>query len=376
MSVTLHWFLPTSGDGRTIVERFHANRTQGAPAQREADIDYLAQVARAAEANGFVGVLTPTGTWCEDAWLTTAALIAETKALKFLVAFRPGVISPTLAAQMASTYQRISRGRLLLNVVTGGDAVEQQRFGDWHDHDQRYARTDEFLHVVRNAWSGQPFDFSGEHYRVAGATVLAAPDPTPRIYFGGSSDAALPVAARHADVYLTWGEPPEAVAEKIGRVRALAEARGRRIRFGIRLHTISRDTSAEAWLEAAKLLDALDPEQVRKAQSQLGASQSVGQQRMVALHGGDLGAGVRGLEIHPGLWAGIGLVRGGAGTALVGSHSEVADLVEEYHSLGVEEFVLSGYPHLEEAYWFGEGVRPELARRGLLAGQEDLVKTG
>ncbi|WNV91237.1 LLM class flavin-dependent oxidoreductase [Umezawaea sp. Da 62-37] len=376
MSVTLHWFLPTSGDGRTIVERFHANRTQGAPAQRDPDIDYLAQIARAAEANGFVGVLTPTGTWCEDAWLTTAALIAETKKLKFLVAFRPGVISPTLAAQMASTYQRISKGRLLLNVVTGGDAIEQQRFGDWHDHDQRYARTDEFLHVVRNAWTGQPFDFSGEHYRVAGATVLAAPNPTPQIYFGGSSDAALPVAARHADVYLTWGEPPEAVAEKIGRVRALAEAQGRKIRFGIRLHTISRDTSAEAWLEAAKLLDALDPEQVRKAQSQLGASQSVGQQRMVALHGGDLSGGVRGLEIHPGLWAGIGLVRGGAGTALVGSHGEVADLIEEYHSLGVEEFVLSGYPHLEEAYWFGEGVRPELARRGLLAGQEDLVPAG
>ncbi|MFD9738507.1 LLM class flavin-dependent oxidoreductase [Umezawaea sp. NPDC059074] len=376
MSVTLHWFLPTSGDGRTIVERFHANRSQGAPAQRDPDIDYLAQVARAAEANGFVGVLTPTGTWCEDAWLTTAALIAQTKTLKFLVAFRPGVISPTLAAQMASTYQRISKGRLLLNVVTGGDAIEQQRFGDWHDHDQRYARTDEFLHVVRNAWTGKPFDFSGEHYRVAGATVLASPNPTPQIYFGGSSDAALPVAARHADVYLTWGEPPAQVAEKIGRVRELAEAQGRTVRFGIRLHTISRDTSAEAWLEAAKLLDALDPEHVRSAQSQLGASQSVGQQRMVALHGGDLSAGVRGLEIHPGLWAGIGLVRGGAGTALVGSHSEVADLIEEYHSLGVEEFVLSGYPHLEEAYWFGEGVRPELARRGLLAGQENLVTTG
>jgi alkanesulfonate monooxygenase len=153
----------------------------------------------------------------------------------------------------------------------------------------------------------------------------------------------------------------------------LAEAQGRTVRFGIRLHTISRDTSAEAWGEAQKLLDALDPVQVAKAQSQLSASQSVGQQRMVALHGGDLSAGVRGLEIHPGLWAGIGLVRGGAGTALVGSHSEVADLIEEYHSLGVEEFVLSGYPHLEEAYWFGEGVRPELARRGLLAGQPPVL---
>jgi alkanesulfonate monooxygenase len=365
VSITLHWFLPTSGDGRTIVERFHANRSLGAPAQRPADIDYLAQIARAAEQLGFTGVLTPTGTWCEDAWLTTAALISQTSRLKFLVAFRPGVISPTLAAQMAATYQRISAGRLLLNVVTGGDAVEQQRFGDWHDHDQRYARTDEFLTIVRGVWSGTPYDFDGSHYRVAGATVLAPPDPLPQVYFGGSSPAALPVAARHADVYLTWGEPPAQVADKIARVRALAGDRP--VRFGIRLHTISRDTSEEAWREAGKLLDALDPAQVAKAQAQLAASESVGQQRMVQLHRGALDAGVRGLEIHPGLWAGIGLVRGGAGTALVGSHAEVADLIAEYHAIGINEFVLSGYPHLEEAYWFGEGVRPELARRGLLS---------
>jgi alkanesulfonate monooxygenase len=365
MSIRLHWFLPTSGDGRTIVERFHANRSAGPAAQRDPDLDYLAQVARAAERQGFEGVLTPTGTWCEDAWLTTAALIRETTKLKFLVAFRPGVISPTLAAQMAGTFQRLSNGRVLLNIVTGGDAVEQRRFGDWHDHDARYARTDEFLTIVRGVWSGKPFSFEGEHLKVEGATTLAAPDPLPPIYFGGSSPAALPVAARHADVYLTWGEPPAQVAEKIAKVRALAGDRD--IRFGVRLHTISRDTSAEAWTEAQKLLDALSPEQVAKAQAQLAASESVGQQRMVALHGGRTDGGVRGLEIHPNLWAGVGLVRGGAGTALVGSHSEVADLIEEYHSVGVSEFVLSGYPHLEEAYWFGDGVRPELARRGLLA---------
>ncbi|GAA3007958.1 LLM class flavin-dependent oxidoreductase [Actinokineospora diospyrosa] len=369
MSITLHWFLPTSGDGRNVVERFHANRAENS-ARRAPDIDYLAQVARAAEQLGFTGVLTPTGTFCEDAWLVTAALIRETKTLKFLVAFRPGVISPTLAAQMASTYQRVSRGRLLLNVVTGGDAVEQERFGDFHDHDSRYVRTDEFLSIVRGAWSGEPYSFDGEHLKVVGATTLAPPDPVPDVYFGGSSDAALPVAARHADVYLTWGEPPSQVADKIARVRALAEAEGRAPRFGIRLHTISRDTSEAAWAEAQRLLDALDPAQVAEAQAQLGRSQSVGQQRMLELHKGALDKGVRGLEVYPNLWAGVGLVRGGAGTALVGSHAEVADLIEEYHSIGITEFVLSGYPHLEEAYWFGEGVRPELARRGLLAGQE------
>jgi alkanesulfonate monooxygenase len=373
MTVHLHWFLPTSGDGRTIVERFHANRSLGPGAPREPSIDYLAQIARAAEQLGFEGVLTPTGTWCEDAWLTTAALIRETTRLKFLVAFRPGVISPTLAAQMAGTYQRISDGRLLLNVVTGGDAVEQHRFGDWHDHDARYARTDEFLTIVRGVWTGKPFTFNGSHLRVEGATLLAAPDPLPRVYFGGSSAAALPVAARHADVYLTWGEPPAQVAEKIDKVTALAEAAGRKVRFGIRLHTISRDTSAEAWTEAQKLLDSLEPEQVRRAQEQLAASESIGQQRMVALHNGGLDRGVRGLEIYPNLWAGIGLVRGGAGTALVGSHSEVADRIEEYHDLGITEFILSGYPHLEEAYWFAEGVRPHLTRRGLLTTNAHLV---
>ena len=160
-------------------------------------------------------MLTPTGTWCEDAWLTTAALISQTQRLKFLVAFRPGLISPTLAAQMAATYQRLSRGRLLLNVVTGGEAAEQRRFGDHLAHDERYARTGEFLDIVRGAWSGTPYDFAGAHYQVEGATVLSPPEPVPPVYFGGSSPAAGPVAARYADVYLTWGEPPEAVAAKL-----------------------------------------------------------------------------------------------------------------------------------------------------------------
>lgn len=362
MTLTFHWFLPTAGDGRSVVEYSKVNPVSATGALRPPSIDYLAHVARTAEYAGFTGVLTPTGTWCEDAWLTTAALIRETKTLRFLVAFRPGVISPTLAAQMAATYQRISGGRLLLNVVTGGDTVEQERFGDFADHDQRYARTEEFLAIVRGAWTGHPFDFSGQHYSVVGAQVSTAPDPVPQVYFGGSSAAALPVAAKQADVYLTWGEPPAAVAQKIGRVRALAEAEGRDIRFGIRLHVITRDASADAWGEAQKLLDAMDPALIASAQSQLAASESEGQRRMRALHGGRTDS----LEVSPNLWAGIGLTRAGAGTALVGSHEEVADRIEEYGALGISEFILSGYPHVEEALWFAEGVRPILARRGLL----------
>ena len=213
-------------------------------------------------------------------------LVRETQRLKFLVAFRPGLTSPTLAAQMAATYQRISRGRLLLNVVTGGQADEQRRFGDHLPHDERYARTGEFLDIVRGAWSGRPHDFRGNHYQVDGATVMIPPEPVPGIYFGGSSPAAGPVAARYADVYLTWGERPDQVAQKIAWIRGLAEAEGRTLRFGIRLHVISRDSAGDAWAEAARLLDDLDPGEIANAQRVLGRSESVGQERMRDLHAG------------------------------------------------------------------------------------------
>ncbi|MEU2438830.1 LLM class flavin-dependent oxidoreductase [Streptomyces rubradiris] len=361
MSLTFHWFLPTNGDSRDVVGGGHGSPATASGRDRPPTVAYLSQIARAAEELGFVAALTPTGAWCEDAWLTTAMVSQHTERLKFLVAFRPGFVSPTLAAQMAATFQRQTGGRLLLNVVTGGESREQRAYGDFLDKDARYRRTGEFLHVVRELWEGKSVDLDGEHLRVEEARLSRVPDPVPEVYFGGSSPAAGEVAARYADVYLTWGEPPAQVAEKIAWVRGLAAAHGRTPRFGIRLHVITRDTAAQAWAEADRLLDGFDPETVRAVQEGLGRSESEGQRRMLALHGGSRD----GLEIHPNLWAGVGLVRGGAGTALVGSHEEVAERIEEYHALGIDEFVLSGYPHLEEAYWFGEGVLPRLAARGL-----------
>ncbi|MFF1568984.1 LLM class flavin-dependent oxidoreductase [Streptomyces sp. NPDC058293] len=363
MSLTFHWFLPTNGDSRHVVGGGHGTPVTAAGGDRPPSIGYLTQIARAAEDLGFVGALTPTGAWCEDAWLTTAMLSQQTERLKFLVAFRPGFVSPTLAAQMASTYQRQTDGRLLLNVVTGGESREQRAYGDFLDKDARYARTGEFLEIVRGLWAGDTVDLAGEHLQVQDARLARLPDPVPEVYFGGSSPVAGEIAARHSDVYLTWGEPPAQVAEKIARIRGLAEKEGRTVRFGIRLHVITRDTAEQAWAEADRLLQGFDPATVRSVQEGLARSESEGQQRMLALHGGSSGS----LEIHPNLWAGIGLVRGGAGTALVGSHDEVADRVEEYHRIGIDEFVLSGYPHLEEAYWFGEGVLPRLHARGLWA---------
>jgi alkanesulfonate monooxygenase len=361
VNLTFHWFLPTNGDSRHVVGGSHGTPVGAKGGDRPPGIGYLTQVARAAEDLGFTGVLTPTGAWCEDAWLTTAMVSQHTERLKFLVALRPGFLSPTLAAQMASTFQRQTAGRLLLNVVTGGESHEQRAYGDFLDKNARYARTGEFLQIVRALWDGGTVDLAGEHLRVEDARLARLPVPPPEIYFGGFSPAAGEVAARHADVYLTWGEPPGAVAGKIAWIRALAGREGRSIRFGIRLHVITRDTSGQAWAEAQRLLDGFDPETVAAAQTALARSESEGQRRMLALHGG----GRDGLEIHPNLWAGIGLVRGGAGTALVGSHTEVAGRITEYHRLGIDEFVLSGYPHLEEAYWFGENVLPLLAAQGL-----------
>jgi alkanesulfonate monooxygenase len=361
MALKFHWFLPTYGDSRYLVGGGHGTDiTNTAGRDRPADLSYLAQIVSAAEQLGFVGALTPTGAWCEDAWLTTAMLAARTERLKFLVAFRPGLLSPTLAAQMAATFQRYAPDRLLINIVTGGEDAEQRAFGDFNTKDERYQRTDEFLSVVRGLWRGERVSLDGKQLHIEDAKLARVPDPTPDLYFGGSSPAAVEVAARHVDVYLTWGEPPTAVAEKIGRLRAAAAKQGRTLRFGIRLHVISRDTSEAAWAEAQRLLDALDPAVVADVQKGLSKSQSEGQQRMLALNKGS----TDNLEIYPNLWAGVGLVRGGAGTALVGSHAEVAERIEEYHALGIDEFILSGHPHLEEAYWFGEGVLPVLARKG------------
>jgi len=345
----IFWFIPTHGDSRYL------GTTKGA---RAVDYPYMKQIAQAADRLGFGGVLLPTGKSCEDAWVTASSLISATEKLKFLVAVRPGLMSPTLAARMASTFDRISGGRLLINVVTGGDPLELAGDGLFLDHDARYDLTDEFLHIWRKELQGEEVDFEGAHLRVKGAKVVYPPvqKPYPPLYFGGSSAAGHRVAAEHVDVYLTWGEPPQQVKEKIESVRELAAQKGRQIRFGIRLHVIVRETNEEAWKAADELIRYVDDETVQAAQKIFARFDSVGQQRMAQLHLGNRAS----LEISPNLWAGIGLVRGGAGTALVGDPETVAERMKEYASLGIDTFILSGYPHLEEAYRTAELLFPLL----------------
>ena len=343
------WFLPTSGDGRYL------GTTKGG---RATDFGYLKQIAQAVDELGYTGALLPTGRGCEDAWITASALVSVTQRMKFLVAVRPGLMPPTLSVRMATTFDRMSNGRLLINVVTGGDPGDLQGDGLHYSHDDRYKLTDEFLTLWRQLASGEEVNHKGQFFDIEGGQSLfpTVQKPYPPLWFGGSSPAALDIAARHVDTYLTWGEPPAMVAQKLTEMRDLAAKYGRTLKFGIRLHVIVRETTEEAWQAADDLIRYLDDETIAKAQKILAQAESVGQQRMRQLHNGNRAN----LEVSPNLWAGVGLVRSGAGTALVGDPQTVAARIQEYADLGIDTFIMSGYPHLEEAYRFAELVFPLL----------------
>jgi alkanesulfonate monooxygenase len=344
------WFLPTHGDGHYL------GTTKGG---REVNFNYLRQIAQAADQLGYFGVLLPTGRSCEDSWIVASALAPFTERLRYLVAVRPGLQSPSVAARMTATLDRVSNGRLLINVVTGGDPVENAGDGVFLDHNERYQVTREFLNVYSDLLAGKSVNVNGKHIRIEDGRLLFPPlqQPGPPLYFGGSSDAGIEVAVDTVDKYLTWGEPPEQVADKVNRVKLAAAKRGRKLSFGIRLHVIVRETNAEAWHAADELIQYVTDDTIAAAQKIFSRMDSVGQKRMSELHGGRRDK----LEISPNLWAGVGLVRGGAGTALVGDPATVAERIREYQEVGIDTFILSGYPHLEEAYRFAELVFPLLS---------------
>lgn len=354
------WFLPTHGDSRYL------GTTEGA---RTVDLAYLQQIAGAADRLGYEGVLIPTGRSCEDPWVIASSLIGATSRLKFLVAVRPGLHQPSLAARMAATFDRLSGGRVLVNLVTGGDQAELEGDGVFLDHAARYEQSAEFIRIWREiiarSHDGRSFDYDGKHLSVKGAKLLFPPtqQPYPPVWFGGSSGAAHELAAEQVDTYLTWGEPPAEVAKKIADVKARAARKGRTVKFGIRLHVIVRETEDAAWKAAEDLISRVDDQTVIRAQAAFAKMDSVGQRRMAALHAGGAKRKREDLEISPNLWAGVGLVRGGAGTALVGDAKTVAARIEEYAALGLDSFILSGYPHLEESYRFAELVFPLLPRK-------------
>lgn len=344
------WFLPSGGDGRYLGSQL---------GHRRSDNRYLRQIAVACDELGYGGVLLPTGRGCEDALVTAASIAPFTERLRFLVALRPGAVVPGEAARQFAALDRLSDGRAMVNVVCGGSPVDMAGDGISLGHDERYEHAGEFLRIWRGLMAGETVRHEGRHLSSRDGKLIFPPvqTPHPPLYLGGSSEPARQLAAEQLDGYLTWGEPPEQAAEKIADVRRRAAALGRTLRFGIRLHLIVRETEGEAWDAARRLIRHLSDDTIAAAQAKLAQeSDSEGQRRMSALHGGSRER----LEVSPNLWAGVGLVRGGAGTALVGDPHTVAERIREYQALGIDTLIASGYPHLEEAYRAAELLFPLL----------------
>ncbi|MFX4268002.1 FMNH2-dependent alkanesulfonate monooxygenase [Aliarcobacter butzleri] len=360
MALNIFWFIPTFGDNRYLGSKEQS---------RVSDFDYVKQVAVAADTLGYDGVLIPTGRSCEDPFVVASSLIGVTQKLKFLVALRPGLLQPALAARIASTLDRFSNGRVAFNLVAGGDKDELEGDGLFQDSDERYETASEFVdlwkEILEASYEKKLVNFDGKYYKTKNAKLLYPPvqRPHPPLFFGGSSQKAHELAAQKVDLYITWGETPKAVKAKIEDVKEKALKYGRTLKFGIRLHVIVRDTEEEAWSAAEKLISKLDDKKINASQTALQKLDSEGQRLMTALTNGGKARTREELEISPNLWAGIGLVRGGCATALVGSAEIVAQRIQEYVDLGIDTFVFSGYPHLEESFRFAELVFPILPNK-------------
>ncbi|MEZ0297935.1 MAG: LLM class flavin-dependent oxidoreductase [Candidatus Methylacidiphilales bacterium] len=352
----LHWYLVPS-DGR------FPWRPEW---RRAAHPSYLRQLATTIEHVGLDGTLVAGGAGGHDLWTFSSFMAAATERIKFIIAQHPGETSPLLLAQQAATFDQFSKGRLIINVVNGSE-FQSRGHGIFLSNEERYAYADEYWGVWKRLITGETVDFDGKYVKLKGARLALKPyqQPRPELYFGGSSPAALAVAAKHVDTYLTWGEPPPQAGEKIREVQALAAAQGRKLRFGLRIYVIVRETNEEAWAAAQYLYDRIDKDTVDNTRRIAELSKSTGQERMSALsfRNGELPKDARALEVYPDIWAGIGLTRIGPGTAIVGDPETVAARIREYESYGFDVFILSGYPLLEEAYRFSELVLP-LLRKG------------
>jgi alkanesulfonate monooxygenase len=373
-SIDVFWRLPTHGEPASHRSRTpnrwdlfpgHAGQQRDDLAAGYSYVDYLAEIARAAEISGFQGGLIPSFPMTDEPWIISAALARETRTFRFMIPFQPGFLNPVTAARMTASLQRATGGRALYNVITGGGGPQQLWWGDSVAHDDRYTRTTEFLDVVRGIWRGGPFSYRGKFYDVedAGLPAHLAREEFPEIYFSGSSDAALGSASRHADFYLTWLEPFAQLRDKFARVREKTAALGRQIKCAVRVDIVARATEEEAWEEIRRGFDGLDRATVEGfTGGPGGGGESVGARRQQA----NRPAVIRGYEdliVEPNVWSGFALLRGGQTQGLVGSYEQVAERLDQLVELGTDAFILASTPHLEEAYRVGEEVLPLVSRR-------------
>jgi alkanesulfonate monooxygenase len=349
----LLWFCQLAADGEFI----------GTKPERRATLPYISSLVETAAEMGFSSLLTATNFHAEhEAWTASIATLARTQGAGLLIAVRPGMFHPALFAKMVATAANLFPGRVRVNVVTGSNPAENAMYGDMENHSERYARTREFIAIMRELWRGVPMDSNSPLYPFKGAIVSPVPPIPVPIYLGGHSEDAQRISAELADVYLVWGDTVEGVAKRIATMRE-QEAKVKRLvdtklSYGLRCHVVVRETEEEAWKAADRLISRIDPAVRQKFIETTASVDSEGQRRQLEL------ASSKSLVVEPNLWSGVGLARSGVGVAIVGDPSQVAAKLRAYQALGISTFILSGYPHLEECRRFGEMVMPLLREAG------------
>jgi alkanesulfonate monooxygenase len=336
----------------------HRNPSEaGGRVQDAFDVDYLRQFAKAHEDGGFDRVLIGYGSIFPDGLHLGTYVTTVTERLGVMLAHRPGFVAPTLAARTLATIDQLSRGRAAVHIISGADGIEQQRDGDFLDKNERYARTDEYVGLLRRLWtSDAPFDHAGKYYRFNGGFVAAKPVQRPHIpiFFGGSSDAAIEAAGRHADIYALFGETVAQVRDQVARVRAAAAKHGREIGFSLSLRPILADTEAAAWKRADDILARVRSDRAAQGlEDHSGTPRSEGSARL-------LQAAAQGERLDKRLWTGVARITGARGntTSLVGTAEQVADALLDYYDLGVTTFLIRGFDPLEDAIQYGRELIP------------------
>lgn len=377
MSADIYWRIAMEGESSALR---YGTATRGGFAPHKAGnigprpdaadthtaIDYMAEVVRASESSGFVGGLMPSFPHTEDPWAAAAQLAAGSETYRFMIAFQPGFLHPVQAARMSATLQLATGGRVVYNIISGGGGPQQLWWGDKVSHDDRYARTSEFLDVLKGIWNAPGFDFNGRFFRVEGGSLpeQLRGQPFPEIFFSGSSPAAIDAAGRHSDYYLSWLEPFGPLAEKFAAVRKHANAKGLRSpKFAVRVDVLARETEEEAWDEIRRGWARREGRRTGETGDKKKAGESVGWARSQQFGAGNTSHDYRELEIAPNIWGGFDQLRPGPAFGIVGDYHQAAERLDELINLGVDTFILAGVPHLEEARRVGSRVLPLLKGR-------------
>ncbi len=345
------WYLPTNGD----TTAFRDPEAEIAPSP-----EMMERIIRAAEDAGFEYILIPVVNICWEAYVIAAFLAGKTKTIKPLVAAKPGYVNPVLLAKMLATFDRMTGGRLAINLIAGQAETDFEADGIRYSKEERYALMGEEVAIMKRLWAASgPIDFDGRFHTLKNCSIIPEiyQKPHPRFYLGGGSPQAADISARHSDVHLFWGDTPERIAENIVDIRRRAAefGRGDEIGFGMRLQIMCRESEDEAWTAARRLVaHGTDANRQEIIDNTFNSAANRRVQELAHEHGEMIG---------PNLWTGITRVRAGAGIAVVGNPEQCADQLQAFIDAGCHSFCLSGFPHAAAATGFAELVRPLLAEK-------------